>query len=80
MYLKTVSITEKEQQVQTVHHTYYQKGSGSMVVDQFNIGNTKINICDDYCKDTTPEEVEQILADLAKRLLPYMLPKEENTL
>ena len=35
------------------------------VVKSFTIGNTKVKICDDYCRDRTPEEVEQILARIA---------------
>ena len=31
------------------------------VVRDFYIGNTRVKICDDYCKDKTEEEVEEIL-------------------
>lgn len=36
------------------------------VVEEFKIGNTKIKICDDYCRNTTPEEVDAILARIAR--------------
>lgn len=36
------------------------------VVKEFRLGPTKVKICDDYCRDKTPEEVQQILNDIAK--------------
>lgn len=35
------------------------------VVRDFYIGNTHIQICDDYCRDKTPEEVQAILDRIA---------------
>ena len=37
------------------------------VVKDFLIGNTRIKICDDYCRDTTPEAVQAILDRIADR-------------
>ena len=37
------------------------------VVKDFLIGNTRIKICDDYCRDTTPEAVQAILTRIADR-------------
>ena len=31
------------------------------VVEEFNIGKTKVRICDDYCRDKTKAEVREIL-------------------
>ena len=31
------------------------------VVEDFYIGNTHVRICDDACRDKTPEEVQAIL-------------------
>lgn len=36
------------------------------VVEEFKIGNTRIKICDDYCRDKTPEDVEAILKRIAQ--------------
>lgn len=36
------------------------------VVKDFYVGNTHIRICDDYCRDKTPEQVKQILANIAR--------------
>lgn len=36
------------------------------VVKDFYVGNTHIRICDDYCRDKTPCEVEAILERIAK--------------
>lgn len=36
------------------------------VVKDFYIGNTHVRICDDYCRDKTPEEVQAILDRIAK--------------
>lgn len=37
------------------------------VVTDFMSGNTRIQICDDYCCNTTPVEVDAILARIARR-------------
>lgn len=37
------------------------------VVADFMSGNTRIFICDDYCRNTTPAEVDAILARIARR-------------
>ena len=31
------------------------------VVKEFNVGNTKIKICDDCCRDKTPEQVKEAM-------------------
>jgi|GEM_PF-992219 len=36
------------------------------IVKEFMMGPTKVKICDDYCRDKTPDEVQQILSDIAK--------------
>ena len=38
------------------------------VVKDFQIGNTRIKICDDYCRDTSPDEVQAILDRIADRV------------
>ena len=38
------------------------------VVKDFQIGNTRIKICDDYCRDTSPEEIQAILDRIANRV------------
>jgi len=49
------------------------------VVKQFTLpSGTKVKICDDYCKDTTPEEVQQILKDIGKLARLAMMTKEET--
>lgn len=35
-------------------------------------GETTVYIHDDYCKDTTPEEVERTLKRIAQLTLPYV--------
>lgn len=39
------------------------------VVKEFNIGNTKVRICDDYCRNRTKAEIEEILRRIAKNAL-----------
>lgn len=41
------------------------------IVQDFKVGATRIKIADDYCRDKTKEDVEKILRDLARQLLPY---------
>lgn len=39
------------------------------VVKEFKIGNTKVRICDDYCRNRTKAEIEEILRRIAKNAL-----------
>lgn len=39
------------------------------VVEEFNIGQTRIRICDDYCRDKTKAEVEEILKRIARNAI-----------
>ena len=43
------------------------------VVEEFKIGNTRCRICDDYCRNKTPEDVEKILDRVAKIAYPALL-------
>ena len=42
------------------------------VVEEFTIGNTRIKICDDYCRDKTPEDVKAILKRIAQIAQPAL--------
>ena len=42
--------------------------SDGNVVKDFKIGNTRIKICDDYCRDKTPEAVQAVLDRIADRV------------
>lgn len=42
------------------------------VVREMTIGNTRIKICDDCCRDKTPEDVEKILRRVAQLALPAL--------
>lgn len=39
------------------------------VVEEFMIGNTRVRICDDYCRDKTKEEVDEILRRIARNAI-----------
>ena len=43
-----------------------RKSNGNVVKD-FKIGNTRIKICDDYCRDKQPEVVQATLDRIAFR-------------
>lgn len=43
------------------------KGCGNFVEEYF-IGNSRIRICDDYCKDVTEQDIEKILNRIASRV------------
>ncbi len=36
------------------------------IVREFTVGNTRIKIADDYCRDKTPEDVKKILKEIAQ--------------
>ena len=38
------------------------------VVESFQHNGIQIEICDDYCRDVTPEQVDQILKGIARDL------------
>lgn len=42
------------------------------VVEEFTIGNTRIKICDDYCRNKTPEDIDRILKRIASKALEHL--------
>ena len=36
------------------------------IVEEYKIGNTTVKIADNYCRDTTPEQVKMILQSIAQ--------------
>ena len=36
------------------------------IVKEFNIGNTKVKIADNYCRNKTKEEIDEILQRIAQ--------------
>ena len=42
------------------------------IVEEFTLGETKICICDDYCRDRTKEEIDMILENISKAALLYL--------
>lgn len=43
-----------------------------MIVKTIQMGDTNIYIHDDYCKDTSPEDVERILKDIVRVAYPVL--------
>lgn len=39
------------------------------IVEEFMIGNTKVKICDDYCRDKSPEYIQMTLKRIAANAL-----------
>ena len=48
-----------------------EAGDGPNIVMDFTVGNTRIKIADDYCRDKTPEDVKQILREIARTALEH---------
>ncbi len=49
------------------------------VVEEFTIGNTRVRICDDYCRDKTKAEVDEILKRIARNVIgPLTAALEEQ--
>ena len=48
------------------------------VVKDFYVGHTHIKICDDCCRDTTPEQVEEILTRIARIAIGSMMAAAEE--
>lgn len=43
------------------------------IAEDYMIGNTRVRIATDYCKDKTPEEVQEILDRMAQRAQPILV-------
>lgn len=41
-------------------------GQSPNIVKDFTVGNTRIKIADDCCRDKTPEDVRKILKEIAR--------------
>lgn len=41
-------------------------GQEPNIVRDFTVGNTRIKIADDCCRDKTPEDVQKILREIAQ--------------
>jgi hypothetical protein len=41
------------------------KNEQGNVVKEISVENTKVKICDDFCRDRTPEQIEKILSKIA---------------
>lgn len=39
------------------------------VVKEFNIGKTRVRICDDYCREKTKQDIEEILRRIARNAI-----------
>lgn len=50
------------------------------VVEEFHLGNTKIQFCDDYCKDKTPEQIDEIMQNIMRIYVSHYAKarQEEN--
>jgi hypothetical protein len=50
---------------------------GHVVWDHMN-GNTRVRVCDDYCRNKTPEEVDAIIRRVSRKIIMYMNPIEKK--
>lgn len=46
------------------------------IAKDFKIGNTRIKIATDFCKDKTPEDVQKILDRIARAVMPSLIAAE----
>lgn len=49
------------------------------IVRDFNVGNTKIKIADDYCREKSPTDIEKILDRIAKTALSNFVATTNKT-
>lgn len=50
------------------------------VVEDFYIGKTHVQICDDYCRNKTRAEVDEILARIARNAQVAFAAAEQKTM
>ena len=43
------------------------------IAEDYMLGNTRVRIATDYCKDKTPEEVQEILDRIAQKAQPILV-------
>lgn len=53
-------------------------GQSPNIVRDFTIGNTRIRIADDCCRDRTPEDVTRILREIARTTQEYITAAAET--
>jgi len=47
-------------------------GQSANIVRDFTVGNTRIKIADDCCRDKTPEDVQKVLRRIARIVQPAL--------
>ena len=45
------------------------------IIKEIQKGNLKITIHDDYCKDKTPDEIQEIIDHVSRRIKEYYFRK-----
>lgn len=51
---------------------------GNVVMEFTNPSGARIKICDDYCRDKTPEDVQRILDNIARITYPVLRKAYED--
>jgi len=54
-----------------------EKKEGDAVKD-FKIGSTRIRLCDDFCRDKTPADIEAILARISRRAQAQLAVQQQS--
>lgn len=49
------------------------------IVEEFQIGDTKFIICDDFCREKTTADAEEILRKIAEEIYPVLRIQSEKT-
>lgn len=52
--------------------------SENNVAMEFRDGNTRIKICDDYCRNSDQEDINDILTRIAAKCLPVLINLEDK--
>ena len=52
---------------------------GGNVVKDFNLDSTRIKICDDYCRDKQPGDLQTILDHISHRVQNQLVMQQEQT-
>ena len=50
-----------------------EKLTSDNIAEDYMIGNTRVRIATDYCKDKTPDEVQMILDRIAQKAQPLLV-------
>lgn len=74
---EAVAMVKKGKKQDAAEKITEEKKEGDAVKD-FKIGSTRIRLCDDFCRDKTPADIEAILARISRRAQAQLAVQQQS--